>query len=463
MGNWFGRWRRALAKVLAPDLVESGRFACLQAELALSQLRLRTISDNLPVIITQFDLEGRFTFVNQYITSVLPRQPAELLGMHLRDITGQALYDSVSGHIERAFQGHKVSFDICYPVDGIDRYFAATYLPEVDAAGTVRSVYALWLEITERKQIELQQAADEQRLRTITDNLPVVICYLDQELTIKFANATLTQWTAATPAQVLGRKFTDLIQEFPNSPAAHALMPYITRALHGERVEFEYTSTVDGAGRWLHYTLVPQIGPDGAVLGIFALCSNVTELKLVQRKLSEMARFDELTGLPNRYQFNEKIEEAAHRCGRMGQPMGLLFLDIDHFKQVNDTLGHGVGDEVLREFARRLRAAVRETDTVARLAGDEFVIVLEALADRAAMGLVAEKILLAMQAPMLHSRGELQVSSSIGGAFAAGPAVEPKLLLECADAALYDAKRAGRATYLLRDYVVTDPVPVLEV
>lgn len=460
MGHWFGRWRRALARLLAPDLIEADAFAALQEQLAHSEHRLRTISENLPVIITQFDLEGRFTFVNKYIGTVLPRQPAELLGKHLRDITGEALYDSVSGHIHRALQGHQVNFDICFPVDGIDRYFAASYLPEVDAAGTVRSVYALWLEITERKRIELQQVADEERLRTITDNLPVVICYLDQELTIRFANATLTQWTAASPAQVLGRKFTDLIQEFPNSPAAHALMPYITRALHGERVEFEYTSTIDGKGRWLHYTLVPQIGPDGAVLGIFALCSNVTELKRVQQKLSEMARFDELTGLPNRYQFNEKIAEAAQRCGRTGQPMGLFFLDIDHFKQVNDTLGHGVGDEVLREFARRLHGSVRETDTVARLAGDEFVIILETLADRAAMGLVAEKILLAMQAPMMLSCGAWKVSSSIGGAFAPGPVVEPKALLDCADAALYDAKRAGRAAWRLRDFGVVDPVSV---
>ncbi|HEX8602523.1 MAG TPA: diguanylate cyclase [Pseudoduganella sp.] len=446
MGNWLGRWRRMLARALAPDMVEAGELAAVREQLAQSERRFRAVTDNLPVIITQFDLDGRFTFINKYIGTVLQQRADTLLGTHLRDITGDALYDSVSKHIDKAFQGHKVEFDICYPVDGVDRHFTAVYSPELDDTGAVLSVLALWHDITERKQSEL-------RLRTITDNVPAVICYLDPELKIEFANATFTKWLGKSASTVVGCRLPDLIAEFPDSPAAQGLMPFMVRALHGERVEFDFNTVIDGHERWLHYTVVPQPGPDGAVLGILALCADVSELKRVQRQLSEMARFDELTGLPNRYQFNEKMAEVVQRLGRAGQPMGLLFLDVDHFKQINDTHGHAAGDEVLREFARRLLASVRATDTVARLAGDEFVIVLEALSDRAAMQLVAEKILSAMQLPMVLSHGELRISSSIGGAFAEGGAVEPKLLLDCADLALYDAKRAGRATCRLRDYV----------
>lgn len=445
MANWLGRWRRALAKALAPDMVEAGELAAVQERLAQSERRFHAVTDNLPAIITQFDLDGRFTFINKYIGTVLQQRADTLLGTHLRDITGDALYDSVSAHIDRAFQGHKVEFDICYPVDGVDRYFTGIYSPELDDTGAVVSVFALWHDITERKQSEL-------RLRTITDNLPAVICYLDAELKIEFANATFAKWMGKAISTVVGRRLADLIAEFPDSPAAQGLMPFMVRALHGERVEFEFTTVVDNFERWLHYTLVPQLGQDGAVLGILALCADVSELKRVQRQLSELARFDELTGLPNRYQFNEKIAEAVQRLGRASQPMGLLFLDVDYFKQINDTHGHAAGDEVLREFARRLLASVRTTDTVARLAGDEFVIVLEVLADRAAMQLVADKILAALQPPMLLPHGELRISSSIGGAFAASGTVEPKALLDCADLALYDAKRAGRGTYRLRDY-----------
>lgn len=453
MANWLGRWRRVLAKAIAPDMVEAGELASARERLAQIERRFHAVTDNLPVIITQFDLDGRFTFINKYIGTVLQQRADTLLGTHLRDITGDTLYESISAHIDRAFEGHKVEFDICYPVDGVDRYFTGIYSPERDETGAVRSVFALWHDITERKQSEL-------RLRTITDNVPAVICYLDAELKIEFANATFTKWLGKSASTVIGRRLADLIEEFPDSPAAQGLMPFMVRALQGERVEFEFKTFVDSYERWLHYTVVPQLGQDGAVLGILALCADVSELKRVQRQLSEMARFDELTGLPNRYQFNEKMAEAVQRLGRASQPMGLLFLDVDHFKRINDTHGHAAGDEVLRKFARRLLASVRTTDTVARLAGDEFVIVLEALTDRAAMQLVAEKILAAMQPPLLLSHGELRVSTSIGGAFAQGGTVEPKVLLDCADLALYDAKRAGRGTYRLRDYVAPQVVTV---
>nr|WP_308700778.1 diguanylate cyclase [Pseudoduganella umbonata] len=451
MGNWLGRWRRALAKALAPDMVEGSELAAVQEQLAQSERRFHAVTDNLPVIITQFDLDGRFTFINKYIGTVLPQRPEELLGAKLREITGDALYESVSVHIDRAFQGHKVEFDICFPVGGVDRYFTGIYSPELDDTGAVVSVFALWHDITERKQSEL-------RLRAITDNLPAVICYLDAELKIEFANATFTSWLGKSASTVVGCRLADLVNEFPDSPAAQGLMPFMLRALHGERVEFEFTTFVDNHERWLHYTVVPQFGQDGAVLGILALCADVSELKRVQRQLSELARFDELTGLPNRYQFNEKMAEAVQRLARASQPMGLLFLDVDHFKQINDTHGHAAGDEVLREFARRLLASVRATDTVARLAGDEFVIVLEAVADRAAMQRVADKILAAMLSPMLLPHGELRISSSIGGAFAESSKVEPRLLLDCADLALYDAKRAGRGTYRLRDYAAPQEI-----
>ncbi|MES3021770.1 MAG: diguanylate cyclase [Pseudomonadota bacterium] len=458
MRNWLWRVRLAIAKTIHPEVSDTGELLRLKQQLALSEHRLLAVTENLPVIITQFDREGRFTFVNRYITTVLPQDPKTLIGTHLRDLTGEELYNSISGHIAKAFQGQQVTFELCYPVDGVGRYFEASYLPELGSDGEVTSVFALWLDITQRKAAEIRQATDALRLRTIADNLPILIGYVDSDLRFEFCNATFHEWTGLLPAQLIGRSLLDVVNAAP-SPTADVIKPHLARALQGERVEFELPPRVGGGERWLHHIYVPQIGTDGKVRGIYLLCTDVTQLKLVQRTLSEMARFDELTGLPNRYQLNEKLAEAALRNNRTAQPLGLIFLDIDHFKQVNDTLGHGMGDEVLREFARRLRASVRQTDTVARLAGDEFVIVLEALADSAAIGLVAEKILLAMCAPMMLESGELQVSSSIGGAYAVGPGILPKHLLECADHALYDAKRAGRATYRLRDYCVVGAMP----
>jgi diguanylate cyclase (GGDEF)-like protein len=197
---------------------------------------------------------------------------------------------------------------------------------------------------------------------------------------------------------------------------------------------------------------VPERDESGRVIGLYLLASDVTPLKMVERRLSDMARYDTLTGLPNRIQFNEKLHEAIRRSTRSRKPMGLAFLDIDHFKQINDTFGHGAGDDVLKEFGRRLRRAAREIDTVARLAGDEFVIVLEDLASAQVLAGIGDTILATMLPDFALRSGALAVRASIGLAYVDGADVLATELLACADAALYQAKRAGRATYRCQHY-----------
>ena len=169
--------------------------------------------------------------------------------------------------------------------------------------------------------------------------------------------------------------------------------------------------------------------------------------KAAERRLHELARVDTLTGLPNRRHFLEKLDEAMARSPRAQRPMALMYLDIDHFKSINDSRGHGVGDAVLQQFADRLRAAVRVTDTVARLAGDEFVIIIEGLNVREEASLVAGKIVASMGTPMAVDGGEVAVTTSIGVAVLGPEMRSADELLAQADAALYAAKRAGRNTF----------------
>ncbi|MBT2326314.1 GGDEF domain-containing protein [Variovorax paradoxus] len=156
---------------------------------------------------------------------------------------------------------------------------------------------------------------------------------------------------------------------------------------------------------------------------------------------------DTLTDLPNRLAFSEYLPTAISRAERTGSALALMFLDIDSFKSINDTLGHAGGDGVLTEFARRLHDSVRSTDMVARLAGDEFVIVLENLSIEDSAALVAGKIVERIREPAFQIDGRLlEVTTSIGVAFRRptdGPITAPELLAQ-ADAALYDAKAAGR-------------------
>lgn len=174
-------------------------------------------------------------------------------------------------------------------------------------------------------------------------------------------------------------------------------------------------------------------------------------LRASERKLHALARMDALTELPNRRHFNEKLDEAIRRSGRTGQLVGLMFLDVDHFKRINDTLGHGGGDAVLKEFARRLAGAVRATDSVCRLAGDEFTIILENLAAPAEARLVAAKILEAVRRPFDVDGVLLAVSTSIGIACMGAGSQQAQSLARRADEALYKAKELGRNQAWLAD------------
>jgi diguanylate cyclase (GGDEF)-like protein/PAS domain S-box-containing protein len=285
----------------------------------------------------------------------------------------------------------------------------------------------------------------EQRLRAITDNLPVLIAYMDAEERVEFCNQTCHTWLGLDPKAIVGLSMRDAW-----GPEIYAQrQPYLRRALSGEKVEFEVDREALGKTRTLHNVYLPDITPEGNVKGVFMLSTDLTEVKTVERQLSQLARFDALTGLANRHQFNEKLPDALARSQRTGEALALMFLDIDHFKSVNDTFGHATGDGVLREFAERLRQCVRATDTVARLAGDEFVVILENVHSEAEPQFVARKIVGQINRPFDIEGREIVVTTSVGIAFHRGAGVSPEELLARADKALYAAKSAGRNTYQL--------------
>jgi diguanylate cyclase (GGDEF)-like protein len=171
--------------------------------------------------------------------------------------------------------------------------------------------------------------------------------------------------------------------------------------------------------------------------------------KMAEENLASLARTDSLTGINNRRMFKEVFVAAIDRASRAGKSLALAYLDIDHFKKINDTYGHGVGDQVLVEFASRLKQLVRSTDTVARLAGDEFVVIFENLADNAEPSLLAQKILDTMRSNFLCGPHVLTITTSVGIALQTSGAASVDDYLKIADDALYAAKDAGRNGYVV--------------
>jgi diguanylate cyclase (GGDEF)-like protein/PAS domain S-box-containing protein len=296
-----------------------------------------------------------------------------------------------------------------------------------------------------RSEFERRLKDKERFMKDITDNLPAMIGYIDKELRYTFLNTAFRTWLGVDPALSVGRHFADVFG--PETYASRVEM--FRRCLTGERVVFEVDAQTLVGKKTLQVVYIPDCAPDGNVAGFYTLSSDVTELTQAQRQLGQLVRSDSLTGLPNRYQFNEALPLALARSKRSGLAMALMFLDVDHFKQVNDTLGHAAGDTLLREFARRLQQSVRSTDTVARLGGDEFVVILEGLHSDEEPRFVARKILAGIDRPFDIDGGLSRVTTSVGVAFHTAASEGPADLLARADAALYQAKAAGRNTYRL--------------
>jgi diguanylate cyclase (GGDEF)-like protein/PAS domain S-box-containing protein len=186
---------------------------------------------------------------------------------------------------------------------------------------------------------------------------------------------------------------------------------------------------------------------NGTVHRRVALFSDITQRKENEELIWKQANFDPLTGLPNRRMFHDRLQQEILKAHRAHLPLALMFLDIDRFKEINDTLGHSVGDLLLKEVAQRLKYCVRESDTVARLSGDEFIIILNELDNLDSLDRVAQAILQKLAEPYRLENNEIYVSASIGITLYPDDASEIDALLKNADQAMYAAKNAGRSRY----------------
>jgi diguanylate cyclase (GGDEF)-like protein/PAS domain S-box-containing protein len=197
-------------------------------------------------------------------------------------------------------------------------------------------------------------------------------------------------------------------------------------------------------------TIIRVKNVEGAVVNHLAIFSDISERRLAQERIQQLAHYDVLTGLPNRVLFNDRLEQAMISAQRNYSKISLLFLDIDRFKQINDTLGHGVGDQLLQSVGQRLLECVREQDTVSRQGGDEFIVVLTD-ADAEGAELVADKIMHNITQPYMIEQHDLRITASIGIAVYPDHAQDCESLIKHADVAMYQAKESGRNCYLRFD------------
>ena len=412
--------------------------------LELNEGRLRAITEHLPAMIGKVDVDGRFAFLNGHALQSYGKSAGELLGQSVAAAYRPDDYARLLPWLERAASGEQVSFEYVAGSRDSELHYQCCFVPQRTADGAPDGYFAMAVDVTERKQGELRLAESEERLRTITDNVPVLIAHLDSARRYVFANAVHQSWLGKPSDQIFGKTMEEAFGADYVTPQAKAL----EKAWSGQASQCEHEIVRKKHTRIAHTTFLPQLR-EGQVVGVYVLTLDATASRLHERSLHALAHTDTLTGLPNRRHFESALEKAAGRAARTARGTALLYLDIDHFKAINDRYGHAVGDAVLVEFARRLSGAVRSSDLVSRLAGDEFTVLLNDVAGEADVEAVARKILAAMRTPFALDAVVLPVGTSIGAALAEQPDPDPARLLDTADRALYKAKEAGRNTFAM--------------
>ena len=304
------------------------------------------------------------------------------------------------------------------------------------------------LSLAKRRAVESALRRSEEQSRQLIDSLPVMIGARNNQGCYVFANRALTDFFARSPEEMEYLYAGDLFASYALD--VDAILGYDSRIIAGElprRVVEESFNCDDGSLAYFETHVMPLDFFDERVA--LVVSTDITDRKQAQAKMEHMAYHDALTNLPNRIQLSERLDDEIRRAKRHGYFGAVLFIDLDQFKTINDSLGHPVGDEVLKQVAVRLLDAVRNEDLVARLSGDEFVVVLTIL-DKdivsAALkaGEVCEKIRQCISKPFIHDDMELHLTGSVGVAVYPDKNAGVDELLRYADTAMYQVKDKGR-------------------
>jgi diguanylate cyclase (GGDEF)-like protein/PAS domain S-box-containing protein len=351
--------------------------------------------------------------------------------------------------------------------DRPDSWVSTTKLPLRDFEGRIIGTFGISRDITRRLLAErdLRRKSDElaashtelQRLeaelRTVLDMSPDAIAWYDTEQRYRYANRELEQLGGISLDELIGKTNRELDNGEDFLVLWEAALNRVLAT--GEPDEVEYPRETDGQIRWYHSRLVAHI-TDGEVIGVLTSTRDLTDLKLAEHALAHQAVHDSVTGLANRALLLDRVTQSLLRLERLPGRIAVLFIDLDYFKTINDTLGHDAGDKVLVEVARRLQNVSRRTDTVARFGGDEFVILCDKLRIDEDVRVVSERVVRALAAPMTVEGREVFISGSIGIVVNDDPYALADDLIRDADSAMYQAKERGRGRFQFFDPALRD-------
>ncbi len=359
-----------------------------------------------------------------------------------------------------AFDG--VVSEVCVPLHDAGRIVGVLNLESTEPGTLTEDDLRLMTALAEHVDTAIQRARlyreareSEERYRSVVESVQEVIFQIDRDGRWTFLNPAWTELTGFAVEDCLGKSFLDFVHPDDREDSFQSMCTLLADDRAECRRQRRFVTST-GEYRICEVRARARLDAEGGTAGLLGTLADVTDrfraeeaLRESQERYRHLALHDPLTGLANRAYFMERLEAAVARSAQQSSGIAVLFLDLDGFKLVNDTLGHDMGDKLLVNVAQRLTRVVRGEDTVARLGGDEFAVVLQHVEDVDAVAAVARRLIDVVQEPYLVGNQEIRVGASVGVAQGWNGRLSPRELLRNADIALYEAKGSGRRTFAI--------------
>ncbi len=406
---------------------------------------LDAFARNVGGLISYIDRGERVLFASHALADWFESTPDAIQGKTLRELYGPQVYAEFEPWVKRALAGQSVHYErLATHRSGSTMWISVNLRPHRDAGGKVAGFFSCALEVEELKRTHDALGRALEELATHMENTPLAVVEWSAEIRVKRWSPQAESIFGWPVEEVLGRKSSEIGLVHPDSvETIRGLTKELIEGRARRNRMLARNITRDGRTIWCEWYNSAFFDENGKLASILSLAEDITARIDAEEQLRQAAVHDALTGLPNRNSLAARLEHAIVRVNRSGDRLALLFIDLDRFKKVNDTLGHAAGDEVLRQCAGRIRACVREVDTVARLGGDEFVVLLETDVRPDTPGIIGERIRAAFGTPFDWKGSDVRCGASVGVSLYPDHARDPAELLESADAAMYRVKNAG--------------------
>ncbi len=404
---------------------------------------------NAPLGMVLSGPDGRHIQVNPAYCELVGRSEEELIGLPAVDLIHVDDRDALTAeHVKVVLGGvEQVSLELRVVRPDDTLLWVRLHISSVRSGdGKLRYTVSHVEDITERHRQEVELQSSEERYRTLVENSPALVTRFDRDLHLVYASPMLEQATNVRIGGILGQ--TTEVFGLENDVRWERSVRQVFES--GYRLDTEWEILGDGQTQWYQSRAVPEF-ENGVVQHVLVMTTDITALKRTEAELAHQALHDPLTGLANRALLLDQLARILARRDRPAGTVALLFLDLDRFKVVNDSLGHTAGDQLLYAIADRLLAALRPTDVVARLGGDEFVVLIEGLEDAHEPVQLARRIHGALKEPVVVDGNEVFTTVSIGIAITTTEEDTADGLLRDADAAMYLAKARGRDRFEIFD------------